>query len=103
MATASVRERLKGYDHDDPNLKTGIGGLTVWELKKMAEEERFRELDNLFDNGLTMNALPVGIAAGTPFTLLVGRANKLVAEWLDSFTDKNWRGKIGRASCRERG
>ena len=93
MATASVRERLKGYDHDDPNLKTGIGGLTVWELKKMAEEERSSELDNLFDNGLTMNALPVGIAAGTPFTLLVDRANKLIAEWLDSFTDKNWRGK----------
>src|SRR5262245_27195189 len=72
---ATDRERLRGYDHGDPNLKTGIGGLTVWELKKMAEEERFRELDNLFDNGLTMNALPVGIGAGTPFTLLVGRAN----------------------------
>src|SRR5262249_16882727 len=91
--TAPVRERLKGYDHDDPDLKTGFGGLTVWELKTMAEEGRFRELDDLFDNGLTMNALPVGMAAGAPFTLLVGRENKLVAEWLDSFTDRNWRGK----------
>jgi len=93
MATDPVRERSKGYDHDDPNLKAGIGGLTVWELKKMAEEERFSELDNLFDNGLTMNALPVGMSAGTPFTLLVGRENKLIAEWLDYFTDKSWRGK----------
>jgi len=93
MATAPVQERLKGYDHDDPSLKTGAGGLTVWELKKMAEDGRFSELDNLFDNGLTMNALPVGISAGAPFPLLVDRTNKRTAEWLDSLTDKNWRGK----------
>ena len=94
MATAPVQERLKGYDHDDPGLKTGTGGLTVWELKKMAEEGRFSELDNLFDNGLTMNALPVGLAAGAPFPLLVDRGNKLIAECLDSLTDRNWRGKV---------
>src|SRR5262245_12190630 len=93
MATASVHERVTGYDHDDPSLKTGSGGLTVWELKKMAEEERFSELDDLFDNGLSMNALPVGISAGAPFPLLVGKGSKLVAEWLDSFTEKSWRGK----------
>src|SRR5262249_20401131 len=93
MATAPVREQLKGYDHDDPSLKTGIGGLTVWELKKMAQEERFSELDTLFDNGLTMNALPVGLAAGTPFPL-ISRENKLIAECLEYFTDKNWRGKV---------
>jgi hypothetical protein len=93
MATAPIQERLKGYDHDDPDLKTGTGGLTVWELKKMAEGGRFSELDSLFDNGLSMNALPVGISAGAPFPLLVGRENKLTAEWLDSFTDKSWRGK----------
>jgi len=93
MATAPVQERLKGYDYDDPTLKTGTGGLTVWELKKMAEDGRFSELDNLFDNGLTMNALPVGISAGAPFPLLVDRANKRIAEWLDALTDKNWRGK----------
>src|SRR5262245_25349429 len=90
---ATDRERLRGYDHGDPNLKNGIGGLTVGALKKMAEEERFRELENLFDNGLTMNELPVVIGLGTAVTLLVGRADKLVAEWLDSCTDKNWRGK----------
>jgi len=31
----------------------------------MAQEKRFEELDRLFDNGVTMNALPVGLAAGT--------------------------------------
>src|SRR5215469_5090751 len=55
-----------GYDHGDPSLIAGPGGLTVWDLKRMAQEKRFSELDNLFDNGLTMNALPVGLAAGTP-------------------------------------
>ena len=93
MATVPVREQLKGYDHDDPSLKTGTGGLTVWELKKMAQEGRFSELDDLFDNGLTMNALPVGMAAGTPFPLVVSGATKLL-EWVESFTEKNWRGKV---------
>jgi len=94
MATSPVQERVKTYDHDDPSLKAGAGGLTVWELKKMAEEGRFTELDDLFDNGLTMNALPVGLAAGAPFPLLVDRTNKLIAECQDALTEKNWRGKV---------
>jgi len=90
-----------GYDHDDPSLIAGPGGLTVWDLKQMAQEKRFSELDNLFDNGLTMNALPVGLAAGTPFPVLAGE-NKLIAEWLDFFTEKNWRGKIYFSSTNKR-
>jgi len=35
----------------------------------MAQEKQFSKLDNLFDNGLTMNALPVGLAAGAGFGL----------------------------------
>jgi len=56
--SASKESRIAGYDHDDPSLRTGEGGLTIWDLQKMAQEKRFNELDNLFDNGLTMNALP---------------------------------------------
>jgi len=95
MATFPLHEQYpaKGYDHNDPSLRTGEGGLTVWDLKKMAQEEEFSELDNLFDNGLTMNALPVGLAAGAAFGIL-GRENRLIAEWLDFAVDKNWRGKV---------
>jgi hypothetical protein len=56
-------------------------------------EKRFNELNNLFDNGPTMNALPTGYSAGAGIGLLAGE-NKLIAEWLDSFAEKNWRGKI---------
>ena len=54
----------KGYDHDDPNLKTGEGGLTVWTLQKMLQEKRYDELDHLFDNGLTMNSCRSGFRQG---------------------------------------
>ena len=82
-----------GYDHQDPSLKAGPGGLTVWDLRKMAQEKQYDKLDDLFDNGLTMNALPVGMAAGAAVGLF-GRENKLIAEWLDIFVEKNWRGKV---------
>lgn len=82
-----------GYDHDDPSLKTGDGGLTVWVLHQMALEKRFEELDNLFDNGLTMNGLPVGMSVGTGVcTLDVGP--KLINDYMTCFAAKNWRGKI---------
>src|SRR5262245_49051840 len=87
MSKADMRVDRIGYDHDDPSLRTGTGGITVWDLKQMAQEKRFSELDKLFDNGLTMNTLPVGLAAGTPFPLLAGESN-LFAEWLDYFTEK---------------
>lgn len=93
MATAPTPQKQKGYSHDDPSLKTGSGGLTVWDLKRMAVENRFNELDDLFDNGVSMNALPVGMAAGAAVALLAGEGG-LIAEWLDSFAGKNWRGKI---------
>jgi hypothetical protein len=93
MGTVPVRSPHPNYDHNDPSLKTGAGGLTVWELQKMALEKQYKELDELFDNGLNMNALPVGMSAG------VGVATfdtdiKLVNEWLNVFAGKNWRGKI---------
>jgi hypothetical protein len=53
-----------GYEHNDPSLRTGEGGLTVWTLQKMLQEKKINELNHLFDNGLTMNSLPVGISAG---------------------------------------
>jgi hypothetical protein len=92
MATAEQRP-MKGYDHDDPSLRTGSGGLTVWDLQKMALDKRFKELDDLFDNGLTMNALPVGMSAGAGVATF-DTDIKLINEWLSVFAGKNWRGKI---------
>src|SRR5215813_15069955 len=90
-----------GYEHDDPSLKTGAGGLTVWTLQEMAQKKKFDELDNLFNNGLTMNALPVGLAAGAAARVL-DVDTKLIADALDSLTGKNWRGKVFFSSDNKR-
>ena len=82
-----------GYNYDDPSLRTGAGGLTVWTLHEMAQRKQFKELNDLFNNGLTMNSLPVGLAAGAAARVL-DIDNKTIAEALDSFTGKNWRGKV---------
>src|SRR5262245_33224062 len=82
-----------GYDHNDPSLRTGDGGLTVWTLSEMAQQKRFDELNDLFNNGLTMNALPVGLAAGAAARVLdIG--NKTIADALDALSGRNWRGKV---------
>jgi hypothetical protein len=90
-----------GYDHSDPSLRTGEGGLTVWTLQQMALEKKFKELDDLFDKGVSLNSLPVGMSAG------VGVATfdtdiKLINEWLNIFAGKNWRGKIFFSSDNKR-
>src|SRR5262252_6416417 len=59
----------------------------------MAQKRQFNELNDLFNNGLTMNSLPVGLAAGAAARVL-DIDNKLIAEALDSLTGKNWRGKV---------
>ena len=82
-----------GYNYDDPSLKTGAGGLTVWTLHDMAQAKQFKELNDLFNNGLTMNSLPVGLAAGAAARVL-DIDNKVIAEALDGFAGKNWRGKV---------
>src|SRR5215813_1696194 len=83
----------KRYDHNDPSLKTGEGGLTVWALHEMAQGKQFKELNELFNNGLNMNSLPVGLAAGAAARVL-DIDNKVIAEALDTLTGKNWRGKV---------
>jgi hypothetical protein len=30
-----------GYDHNDPSLRTGEGGLTVWALQKMLQQKMY--------------------------------------------------------------
>jgi len=82
-----------GYEYDDPSLRTGADGLTVWTLHEMCQRKQFNELDDLFNNGLSMNSLPVGLAAGTAARVL-DLDNKAIAEALDSLTGKNWRGKV---------
>ena len=104
-----------GYSHDDPSLRTGDGGLTVWTLREMLQRKQFGELENLFNNGLTMDALPVGYAVGTGAPIL-DFGSELVAKALDYLTidskyfkadgkqllsdaadylvGKHWRGKI---------
>ena len=95
MATFPLREQYT-YDHDDPILRTGEGGLTIWALQKMAQEKRFKELDDLFDNGISMNSLPAGMSAGAGVSTLDPKLinEKLVNEWLSDFAGNNWRGKI---------
>src|SRR5215472_11978785 len=88
----SKRGTIMGYNYDDPSLKTGADGLTVWTLHDMAQEKQFKELNDLFNNGLTMNSLPVGYAAGAAARVL-DIDNKVIAEALDSLAGKNWRGR----------
>lgn len=97
MGAPATVKKTPIYDHRDPSLKTGAGGLTVWSLQNMAQEKRFEELDHLFDNGVTMNALPVGLAAGAAARVF-DFDNKLLSELLDSFSGRNWRGKVFFAS-----
>src|SRR5215472_13902764 len=88
MTTATI----VSYDHDNPSLKTGAGGLTVWTLQQMAHKKQFDELNELFNNGLTMNSLPVGLAAGAA-ARVPDINNKRIADALNLITGKNWRGK----------
>src|SRR5262245_2102509 len=90
-----------GYDHNDPSLRTGADGLTVWALHEMCQGKKFDELNDLFNNGLTMNSLPVGLAAGAAARVL-DLDNKAVAEALDSLTGKTWRGKVFFPSTNKR-
>ena len=106
-----------GYEHDDPSLRTGEGGITIWTLQKMLQEKRYDELNRLFDNGLTMNSLPIGISAGAggaafdrttflfpwavPFADLLGYRYwpidigiDLTNESVTRFALNLWRGKI---------
>jgi hypothetical protein len=93
MTTQAVRKQYpEGHDHDDASLRTGPNGFTVWSLRQMAEAKRYDELDNLFYNGVSMNALPVGMAAGAAVALLTN--NDTVNEVLCALTGKLWRGKV---------
>jgi hypothetical protein len=82
-----------GYDHNDPSLRTGEGGITVWTLEKMVQEKRHNELSHLFDNGLTMNSLPVGMSAGAGGAAF-GIGIDMIDECVTWFARKLWRGKI---------
>lgn len=90
-----------GFDHDDPSLKVGEGGLTVWSLRDMAQKKEFKELNDLFNNGLNMNSLPVGLAAGAAAPVLhIERS--IIADAVNSLTGKNWRGKVFFSSNNKR-
>src|SRR5262245_13571432 len=89
----SRRRNFMGYNHDDPSLRTGADGLTVWTLHEMAQKKQFNELNDLFNNGLTMNSLPVGLAAGAAARVF-DIDNKIIADALDALTGRNWRGKV---------
>ncbi len=118
LATQESRNRSateKRYSHGDPSIPTGEGGLTVWTLQKMAEEKQSKELDDLFNNGLAMDALPVGLAAGAGVPLLDSASplipkvleylsinstylkldsKQAVHDALHSLVGRNWRGKV---------
>jgi hypothetical protein len=103
MPTSALSEpkQVKVYEHNDPSLKTGEGGLTIWDLQQMAQDKRFKELDDLFDNGLSMNSLPVGMSAGVGIASLTTDGG-LINDWLTAFAVKNWRGKIFFSSNNKR-
>src|SRR5262249_27027614 len=86
-------DAIMGFEHDDASLRTGPGGLTVWTLGEMAQRKQFSDLNDLFNNGLTMSALPVSLAAGAAARVL-DIDNKLIADALDALTGRNWRGKV---------
>src|SRR5262249_59579131 len=93
---------IMGYDYDDPSLKTGADGITVWTLHEMAQRKQFKELNDLFNNGLTMNSLPVGLAAGAAARVL-DIDNKVIAEGLDFLAGENWRGEVLFSSNNKKG
>src|SRR5262245_48808259 len=84
---------MTSHDHGDPDLRTGEGGLTIWVLQKMHQAKRFTEFDDLFNKGLTMNALAVDYASRTAARVL-DVDNRPIAEALYYLTGGNWRGEV---------
>lgn len=76
---------------DDPLLKRG--DLTVWKLKDLAQAKDFETLERLFNNGVSLDRLPVGYAAGTGARVL-GMPTEAGLTLIDNLTGLNWRGKI---------
>jgi hypothetical protein len=122
-ATADEGDATMAHSHNDASLKTGDGGLTVWTLQDMARENRFDELQNIFNNGLNMDSLPVGVSAGAGLAksdlggkfvpklldfINIGSkylnvdSKQLVSDTIESFVGKYWRGKIFFSSNNKR-
>lgn len=81
----------QAFSAADPALRKG--DLTVWKLKEMAENKEFAALEDLFNNGVSLDRLPVGYAAGAGARVL-NFQTRLMTNAIDSLTGKNWRGKI---------
>lgn len=79
----------KLYTREDREMKTGE--LTVWTLQKMAQDQKFTELNQLFNNGRSMARLPAGYSAGAGARVLKlpGAAGRAI----DNLTGTNWKGK----------
>ena len=101
FAVAACTHKNKSTDRDpasirlwsknDPRMRAG--DLTVWKLKEMAQNGQFDELNVLFNNGYSMDSLPIGYSAGTGARVL-GINQALGGQALDSLTGDNWRGKF---------
>ena len=98
-AAASDSQRQPSADLNPPPGQQPNGTLTkdsphtrtVWTLQQMAREGRFDKLNYLFNHGMEINHLPVGMAAGTGTRVL--NASGGVGELLDDLVGENWRGK----------
>lgn len=64
------------------------GDLTIWKLKEMAEQGRTAELEDMFNHGFSLCALPTGYSAGA------GAAADPITTALDTLIGDYWRGKI---------
>ncbi|MFN8945209.1 MAG: hypothetical protein ACK5WZ_11385, partial [Pseudobdellovibrionaceae bacterium] len=84
----SSSQRL--WNREDPQMKAG--DLTIWKLREMAQNKQFDALHNLFNNGYSMDHLPVGYSAGVGARVLDLNA-ALGGRAIDGLTGSNWKGK----------
>ena len=93
---AACVSKTKNPADDQPPVQARTvqsAGYDIWELKKMAEAGQFAELNELFNNGISMETLPTGYAAGAGAKVL-GASSGFVTKALDAITADAWRGKI---------
>src|SRR5262249_60691464 len=93
----------------------GVGGLAVWKLREMARIKQFDELTNMFNIGLSINGLAVGLAGGAAHPMLEAGSQffsqvlhylsvdgkylkvdpgQLFADSVDFLVSRSWRGKV---------
>lgn len=84
-------DAVRVYRANDPKLKRGE--LTIWKLQQVAQSGDFESLNKLFNNGVSLDSLPVGYAAGAAARVMTANGGFAI-KFFDIFTESSWRGKI---------